>query len=109
MLVTEYLVGADEDGKPLCLVVKEVLPLDCQPGRSELVHKVNRQDLIMEFLQDGLPVDWILFPDLPAAVVELLERGESLRVIDKPDHGEEVDVHCSLSPYSESYPKVGVC
>lgn len=96
MLITEYLVGKDSDGKSLCLVVKGVLPTECVPGRSELVQKVNRQDLVQEFVQDGMPVDWVVFPDLPRDVIELLESGAGLKIIDDAD--ERMSMDCKLSP-----------
>ncbi|ENA26999.1 hypothetical protein HMPREF1487_09478 [Pseudomonas sp. HPB0071] len=85
MLVTDYLVGRDNEGRCLCLVVDNVIPLDCSPGRSDLVSKMSRQDLVQEFVQDGVPVDWITFPDLPSDVVELLLSGQSLRILDQSD------------------------
>lgn len=104
MLITNYLVGRDKQGKCLCLVVKDVLPVDCEPGRSSLVKKLARQDLVQEFVQDGVPVDWITFPDLPRDVCELLESGSSLTIIDEEDN---VAMECSLESHAECS-KVGV-
>lgn len=106
MLITDYLVGSDEEGRPLCLVVKDVLPLDCQPGRTDLVQKMNRQDLVQEFVQDGLPVDWVVFPDLPQDVIELLQRGDSLKLIDKAEA--EVMLECFLTKDSGIVSTVGI-
>lgn len=94
MLITDYLVGRDENEQFLDLVVKGVLPTECTVGRCHLVHKVNRQDLVQEFVQDGMPVDWITFPDLPADVVKLLEAGVPVRVVDRDD---ESSIECLLS------------
>ncbi|ALN21984.1 hypothetical protein HN51_24460 [Ectopseudomonas mendocina] len=89
MLVTEYLVGRQSkggrEGEPLCLIVNSVLPTDCKPGRADLARKMHRKDLILEFVQDGAPVEWISLPDLPADVVELLSQGRSIPVIDSAD------------------------
>jgi len=93
MLVTDYLIGRDDEGRCYCLLVKDVLPLDCVPGRSELVSKLTRQDLVQEFVQDGVPVDWITFPDLPRDVVELLKAGGCLTIMDESDSS---TVACSL-------------
>jgi len=89
MLVTEYVVGRQtvegRKGELLCLVVNSVLPRDCDLGRSDLVHKAHRKDLILEYVQDGDPVEWICLPDLPSDVVELLSQGRSIPVIDSSD------------------------
>lgn len=98
MLITDYLVGRCDEQKPLCLVVKDVIPEGCQLGRNELVKKTDRQDLIQEFTQDGLPVEWAIFPDLPADVVELLESG-NLKLADKGEV--EVVFDCVLTPYPD--------
>mgnify|MGYP000219924517 CR=1 FL=1 len=99
MLVTDYLVGRDEKGNLVSLVVQDVLPVDCLPGRSEIVARIARQDLVQEFVQDGVPVDWIAFPDLPEDVVELLQAGKSLTIIDKSD---DTAFSCVLSPMHAS-------
>ncbi|CAM5403828.1 hypothetical protein SSTU70S_02812 [Stutzerimonas stutzeri] len=96
MLITDYLVGRDAEGKPLCLAVKNVLPQDCQHNRSDLVNKLTRKDLVLEFIEDGSPVDWLTFPDLPSDVVELLESGEHLRIVDNAD---DAFVECVLTPH----------
>lgn len=94
MLITDYLVGRDEKGRFVCLSVKDVLPVDCEPGRTDLVVKLTRQDLVQEFVQDGVPVDWITFPDLPVDVVELLRSGESLIIRDEAD---ALEIECLLA------------
>ena len=94
MLITDYLVGRDENDRFLDLVVKGVLPTDCSVGRCTLVRRVSRQDLVQEFVQNGMPVDWIMFPDLPEDVAKLLEAGGSVRVVDKDD---ESSIECLLS------------
>lgn len=88
MLITDYLVGRDENEQFLSLVVKGVLPTDCTAGRCHLVRRMSRQDLVQEFVQDGVQVDWIMFPDLPDDVAKLLEEGVAVRIIDKDDDSE---------------------
>lgn len=88
MLITDYVVGRDDEGKPLCLVVRDVLPTDCHTGHSDLVRKLARHDLIQEFVSDGMPCEWIKFPDLPPDVVELLESGATLKIVDSSDEVE---------------------
>lgn len=103
MLITDYLVGRDSDGKVVCLFVNGVLPLDCVPGRADLVKKLTRQDLVVEYVQDQAAVDWLNFPDLPADVVELLESGKSLTICDRDD---DLVHQCTVSPRMDSL-KVG--
>lgn len=93
MLITDYLVGRDDAGRVLCLAVDGAIPLDCQPGRSSLISKFARQDLILEFIQDGAPVDWVTFPDLPTDVCNLLKAGEKLAIVDRED---DVLIECAL-------------
>ncbi|MBF6615605.1 MAG: hypothetical protein ITG07_02655 [Candidimonas sp.] len=85
MLITGYMVGRDEGGACIALVVRDVLPVGCSTGRCHLVRKLNRQDLVQEFVQDGVPSDWLMFPDLPADVVALLENGGELKITDAAD------------------------
>lgn len=110
MLVTEYIVGRAEKGpepnavgKALCLVVNSVLPTDCEAGRIDLVQKLHRVDLIMEFLQDGLPVEWLNLPGLPSDVVDMLKRGETIPVVDESDKSM---VTCCLRSYAEDESQV---
>ena len=88
MLITDYVVGRDDEGTPLCLVVSDVVPADCLSGRSNLVSKITRHDLIQEFISEpeGTPCEWIKFPDLPDDVVELLRQGQSLKIVDAIDN-----------------------
>lgn len=92
MLVTEYLVGREgrgrqQGGKPLYLLVSDVVPTDCQVGGSYLVHKLpQRRDLIVEFVEDGHPVDWISLPNLPDDVVELLMQEKEIPLVDVSDN-----------------------
>lgn len=95
MLITDYMVGRDEQKKCLALVVKDVLPLDCSAGRCHLVKKLNRQDLVQEFIQDGVPTDWLMFPDLPADVIALLENGGALTIVDAAD---DSSISCVIEP-----------
>jgi hypothetical protein len=46
---------------------------------------MNRQDLVQEFIQDGVPTDCVLFPDLPADVIAMLEGGGTLTIVDASD------------------------
>lgn len=88
MLLTEYLVGRREVGteqEVLCLVVDSVLPKDLKAGRAEIVRKLNRQDLILEFVSESEPVEWFNFPDLPADVIEALNSGKKIPVVDASD------------------------
>jgi hypothetical protein len=89
MLVTEYLVGRSgpEDATEVpCLIVQSVLPRDCKVGSAELLPKVARQDLVLEFLdEDNGPAEWLCFPDLPADVIELLQGGTAIPVVDCSD------------------------
>lgn len=95
MLITDYLVGRDGREACVALVVKDVLPVGCIAGRTHLVRKMNRQDLIQEFVQDGVPTDWLLFPDLPADVIALLESGGSLTITDAAD---DTSFSCVIEP-----------
>lgn len=95
MLITDYLVGRDEREKCIALVVKDVLPLGCSAGRCHLVRKIGRYDLVQEFVQDGIPTDWISFPDLPSDVVALLEGGGSLTITDAAD---DSSISCIIEP-----------
>lgn len=85
MLITDYLVGRDDKQRCLGLVVQDVLPVGCAAGRCHLIKKMNRQDLVQEFIQDGVPADWVLFPDLPADVIAMLEGGGTLTIVDASD------------------------
>src|SRR5690554_1219851 len=98
MLITDYVVGRDNEGKPLCLVVRDVLPTDCHTGQTELVRKLARHDLIQEFVSDGMPCEWIKFPDLPKDVVELLQAGVTLKIVDAAD---ELEVPLVISRTEE--------
>lgn len=87
MLVAEYMVGSrrlDENKEEvICLVVSgDGLPADCQIGRSEIRRRLNRQDLILEFIENGVPVEWLELPGLPSSVVEILNTGVVLPVVD---------------------------
>lgn len=94
MLITDYMVGRDKEGQPLCLVVKDVLMTECQTGLASLVVKATRRDLVQEFIQDMGESEFISFPDLPDDVAELLLSGESLKIIDAAD---DMQVECRLS------------
>lgn len=85
VLITDYAVGRDDSKKPLCLVVQGVLMTDCEIGPATLNRRVSRVDLVQSFIQDGGSPEYISFPDLPQDVVELLERGESLTILDDED------------------------
>lgn len=93
MLITDYMVGRDKEGHPLCLVVKDVLMTDCQVGHATLVVKATRRDLVQEFVQDMGDSEFISFPDLPADVAELLMSGASLKIVDASD---QMQVECQL-------------
>ncbi|MBA1280221.1 hypothetical protein [Stutzerimonas stutzeri] len=99
MLITDYLVGRDRGQNCLALVVKDVLPLGCSAGRCHLVRKLNRQDLVQEFVQDGVPTDWLMFPDLPADVIALLEKGEALTIVDAAD---DSSISCVIEPVRQA-------
>ena len=99
MLITDYLVGRDENEQFLSLVAKGVLPTDCTVGRCHLVRKLSRQDLVQEFVQDGVQVDWIMFPDLPEDVAKLLEAGLPVRIIDQDD---DTEIACLLPTDDEA-------
>lgn len=89
MLLTEYLVGRTTVGDTadvLCLIVDSVLPLECEVGRGEIVKKLTRQDLVLEFVSDQEPVEWLAFPDLPEDVVSLLGAGHSIPIVDTSDN-----------------------
>lgn len=90
MLLTEYVVGRhrQEGGKDriLCLIVQSVLPTDCKAGRAELVPKLARQDLVLEFVDNNEPVEWLKFPDLPRDVIEAFQEGQSIPVVDVSDN-----------------------
>lgn len=88
MLLTQYLVGRKKVGDRedvLVLVVDSVLPTDLKAGRAEIVPKMTRQDLVLEFVSDSEPVEWLNFPDLPRDVVDALKRGERIPVVDSSD------------------------
>ncbi|KKN80571.1 hypothetical protein LCGC14_0327900 [marine sediment metagenome] len=105
MLITEYLVGRDDDGKPMCLVVKDVLMTDCSPGAAALVVKATRRDLVQAFIQDDGGLEFISFPDLPADVAELLSSGRSLSIVDAVDN---MTIDCVLetnTPAQKVYAK----
>ena len=98
MLVAEYMVGIrrlDESKEEvICLVVSgDGLPADCEIGRSEIRRRLNRQDLILEFIENGAPVDWVELPGLPQNVVDLLNTGVALPVVDA---SAENVVYCQL-------------
>jgi len=99
MLITDYLVGRDNEQKCLGLVVQDVLPVDCSAGRCHLVKRLNRQDLVQEFVQDGVPIDWVLFPDLPADVIAILEGGRALTIVDASD---DSSISCMIEPVNDS-------
>lgn len=104
MLLTEYLVGRREVGdkqEVLCLVVDLILPKDLKAGRAEIVRKMNRQDLILEFVSDNEPVEWFAFPDLPQDVIELLSAGKQIPVVDTSD---ETFVMASISGGTDPNP-----
>lgn len=93
MLITDFMVGRDEKGTPLCLVVKDVLMTDCVKGKTSLVVRAARKDLVQEFIQDGDAVEYLAFPGLPDDVAELLQAGCSLSIIDIAD---SMVVDCQL-------------
>lgn len=93
MLITDYLVGRDKQQKPLCLVVNGVLMTECEVGTASLISKTTRTDLVQSFIQhDGL-AEYIAFPDLPQDVVELLQGGKALTIVDAEDH---MQIECVL-------------
>lgn len=96
MLITDFLVGRDEKSRFVALIVQDVLPTECDAGRCHLVRKVNRQDLVQEFVSDGVATDWLMFPDLPQDVVEILESGGTIQVVDTA----EVSISCTIEPES---------
>ena len=98
MLITDYLVGRDEGEACIALVVRDVLPVGCSAGRCHLVRKLNRQDLVQEFIQDGVPSDWLMFPDLPADVIALLESGGALTITDAADNS---SIECVIEPAAQ--------
>lgn len=93
MLITDYLVGRDKQQKPLCLVVKGVLMTECQVGTATIISKATRTDLVQSFIQDDGSTEFIAFPDLPQDVVELLEGGRALTILDAEDH---MQIDCVL-------------
>lgn len=99
MLLTDYLVAVNADGE-LRLVVDSILPKDCELGRCAIRKKMDRMDLVQEFLQDGLPADCLLFPALPPEVAALLESGGSVSVIDVADNS---DICCKLDDTPEVF------
>lgn len=109
MLVTEYLVGRggsenQKNGAPLCIVVSNVVPTDCQAGRSYLVQKLpQRKDLIVEFVEDDVVVDWISLPNLPQDVVDLLVQTKEIPLVDISDN---TRIICTI--YSDDHGDMGV-
>lgn len=100
MLLTEYAVGLRNESAasvtdPINIVVDDVLPRGCVPSRADLVKKLQRQDLIVEFVEaDGGLCDWIVFPDLPEDVINHLHAGGDLNFLDSSDG---TLVSCKLS------------
>lgn len=81
MLIASYFVGRDEDGAAVCIVVKGVFLDGYSVKEGDLEFKVGRTDLIQTFEQDGY-LDGFILPDLPDDVVSLLDRGESISIVD---------------------------
>jgi len=100
VLITDYAVGRDAKKKPLCLVVKGVLLTDCQTGPAVLNRRATRTDLVQSFVQDSGEHEFIVFPDLPSDVIELLVDGASLTIHDDED---QMEISCMLE---QSAPKV---
>lgn len=81
MLIASYCVGRDADGAALCVLVKGVFLKGYSAGVAELEFKAGRTDLVQTFEQDG-HCDGFILPDLPKDVVNLLDRGESIIIMD---------------------------
>lgn len=81
MLIASYFVGRDDEGAAICIVVKGIFLDGYSAMDAELDFKVGRTDLIQTFEQDGY-IDGFIFPDLPADVVNLLDRGDSINILD---------------------------
>lgn len=81
MLIASYFVGRNDDGDAVCIVVVGVFLDGYSTRESELDFKTGRTDLVQTFEQDGY-LDGFILPDLPSDVVNLLDRGESIGIVD---------------------------
>jgi len=93
VLITDYAVGRDAKQKPLCLVVRGVLMTDCETGPAVLNRRATRTDLVQSFIQESGEHEFIVFPDLPSDVIELLVHGDSLIIHDDED---QMEISCML-------------
>lgn len=81
MLIASYFVGRDDAGSAICIVVKGIFLDGYEAMESELEFRASRTDLVQTFEQDGY-MDGFILPDLPIDVVNLLDRGESISIVD---------------------------
>jgi len=81
MLIASYFVGRNDSGEAICIVVKGVFLDGYVAKESDLEFKVGRTDLIQIFEQDGYS-DGFILPDLPDDIVNLLDGGKSINIVD---------------------------
>lgn len=81
MLIASYYVGRDKKGSAVSIIVEGVF-LDGYVAKGSVLDSINnRIDLINVFELDGNE-DGFILPDLPSDIVNLLEGGKSIIVLD---------------------------
>lgn len=101
MLIASYYVGRDKKGEAVSITVAGVLLDGYRANGSELDFRNNRVDLINTFKSDeDDDDDGFILPDLPSDIVNLLERGESIVVL---DIRAEQCFHCKLQEENKDH------
>ncbi|QQD19860.1 hypothetical protein I6N98_08510 [Spongiibacter nanhainus] len=86
MLIASYVVGYDQFERVGHLGVDKVFPADMDRSHYELCSSgesgSRRHDLLIFFPNASIPVEVICLPNLPELVVETMNTGTQLPVVD---------------------------